>query len=74
MNYIRLGTRGSPLALWQATETARLLLAAGFAVDIIPIRTTGSNVLRSTNTGRQSAAAASLPAFRRSTATDFCRL
>ena len=41
MKRIRLGTRGSPLALWQANETARLLHAAGFSADVIPIRTTG---------------------------------
>lgn len=41
MKNIRIGTRGSPLALWQATETARLLRKAGYAVDVIPIRTTG---------------------------------
>lgn len=41
MKTVRIGTRGSPLALWQATETARLLRAAGYAVDVIPIRTTG---------------------------------
>jgi len=41
MTRIRLGTRGSPLALWQANETARLLRAAGFSADVIPIRTTG---------------------------------
>ena len=28
MNQLRLATRGSPLALWQAEETKRLLLAA----------------------------------------------
>lgn len=41
MKTVRIGTRGSPLALWQATETARLLRTAGYAVDVIPIRTTG---------------------------------
>ena len=41
MKRIRLGTRGSPLALWQANETARLLRETGFTADVIPIRTTG---------------------------------
>ncbi|HEX7828813.1 MAG TPA: hydroxymethylbilane synthase [Thermoanaerobaculia bacterium] len=41
MSTVRIGTRGSPLALWQANETARLLHAAGFKSEIIPIRTTG---------------------------------
>lgn len=41
MNSIRIGTRGSPLALWQANETSRLLRNAGFHTEIVPIRTTG---------------------------------
>lgn len=38
---IRIGTRGSQLALWQANETSRLLTAAGYEPEIIPIKTTG---------------------------------
>ncbi|MBV9496631.1 MAG: hydroxymethylbilane synthase, partial [Acidobacteria bacterium] len=38
---IRIGTRGSALALWQANETARLLTAAGHAVEIVTVKTTG---------------------------------
>jgi hydroxymethylbilane synthase len=41
MRSVRVGTRGSPLALWQANETARLLLAAGFDSKVVPIRTSG---------------------------------
>lgn len=41
MNTVRIGTRGSPLALWQANETSRLLRDAGFDPRIVPIRTTG---------------------------------
>lgn len=41
MKAVRIGTRGSPLALWQANETARLLRNAGFETEIVPIRTTG---------------------------------
>jgi hydroxymethylbilane synthase len=41
MKIVRIGTRGSPLALWQANETARLLREAGFASEIVEIRTTG---------------------------------
>ena len=41
MNVVRIGTRGSPLALWQANETSRLLRDAGFDAEIVPIRTTG---------------------------------
>jgi len=44
----RLGTRGSPLALWQANKVAELLSAAdgldGDAITIVPIRTTGDMV------------------------------
>ena len=38
---IRIGTRGSHLALWQANETARLLTAAGYEPEIVTIKTTG---------------------------------
>jgi hydroxymethylbilane synthase len=38
---IRIGTRGSRLALWQANEVARKLTAARFTPEIITIRTTG---------------------------------
>ena len=38
---IRIGTRGSKLALWQADETARLLRAAGYAPELVVVKTTG---------------------------------
>jgi hydroxymethylbilane synthase len=38
---IRIGTRGSELALWQANETARLLAAAGHEPEIVIVKTTG---------------------------------
>lgn len=38
---IRIGTRGSHLALWQANETARKLANAGFSPVVVAIRTTG---------------------------------
>jgi hydroxymethylbilane synthase len=38
---IRIGTRGSALALWQANETARLLTAAGHEPELVTITTTG---------------------------------
>lgn len=47
---LRIGTRGSKLALWQAAETARLLaaahpaLAAPGALETVVIRTTGDAV------------------------------
>jgi hydroxymethylbilane synthase len=45
---IRIGTRGSPLALAQADETRRRLAAAlshpGEGIEIVPIRTTGDRI------------------------------
>lgn len=41
MTTIRLGTRGSALAQWQANEVARQLRAAGHDVEIVVIKTTG---------------------------------
>jgi hydroxymethylbilane synthase len=38
---LRIGTRGSTLALWQANEVARRLLALGEASEIVVIRTSG---------------------------------
>jgi hydroxymethylbilane synthase len=38
---VRIGTRGSQLALWQANEVQRLLSAAGYESEIVTIRTTG---------------------------------
>lgn len=39
--HIRLGTRQSPLAMWQATHISSLLEAAGHEVEIVKIVTTG---------------------------------
>jgi len=39
--YVRIGTRGSALALWQANTTANLLAAAGYEPDIVTVKTTG---------------------------------
>lgn len=43
---LRIGTRGSPLALWQANETKRRLAAVfpGLALEIVPIKTTGDRI------------------------------
>ena len=41
MTSIRIGTRGSQLALWQANELSRQLAGAGIASEIVTIRTTG---------------------------------
>jgi len=42
---LRIGTRGSPLALWQAHHVADLLRAAhGIDIAIVPIRTSGDRV------------------------------
>jgi hydroxymethylbilane synthase len=38
---IRIGTRGSQLALWQANHVAQKLAAAGCESEIVPIKTTG---------------------------------
>ena len=41
MKPIRIGTRGSKLALWQANEVSRLLRDAGHENEIVRIKTTG---------------------------------
>jgi hydroxymethylbilane synthase len=41
MKALRIGTRGSQLALWQANEVARKLLEAGVRSEIATIKTTG---------------------------------
>jgi hydroxymethylbilane synthase len=41
---IRIGTRGSALALWQAREVARQLAAAGASSEIVVIRTSGDRL------------------------------
>jgi hydroxymethylbilane synthase len=44
INPIRIGTRGSQLALWQANHIAAALRVAGHAVEIEVIRTTGDRM------------------------------
>ncbi|HYC90241.1 MAG TPA: hydroxymethylbilane synthase [Thermoanaerobaculia bacterium] len=41
MTKVRIGTRGSQLALWQANETSRRLRDAGYEPDLHIIKTTG---------------------------------
>jgi hydroxymethylbilane synthase len=41
---LRLGTRGSPLALWQANTVAALLASQGRATEIVTIRTGGDRI------------------------------
>jgi hydroxymethylbilane synthase len=41
---LRIGTRGSPLALWQARTVARLLEASGTAAELVIIRTSGDRL------------------------------
>lgn len=41
MKKVRIGTRGSQLALWQANETARRLRDAGYDPELSVIKTTG---------------------------------
>lgn len=38
---LRIGTRGSQLALWQANEVKRLLASAGHDAEIVIVKTTG---------------------------------
>ena len=38
---IRVGTRGSPLALWQAGEVSRQLVEQGYRPEIVTIKTSG---------------------------------
>ena len=44
MTTLRIGTRGSPLALWQAHTVAALLENAGTSTDIIRIKTAGDRL------------------------------
>ncbi|HEV2718893.1 MAG TPA: hydroxymethylbilane synthase, partial [Thermoanaerobaculia bacterium] len=38
---IRIGTRGSQLALWQANDVSNRLREAGYRTEIVTIKTTG---------------------------------
>jgi hydroxymethylbilane synthase len=42
---IRIGTRGSKLALWQADHIASLIKPSGYQTEIIPIETKGDKIL-----------------------------
>lgn len=42
---IRIGTRGSKLALWQAQHIASLIKASGYVPEIVPIETKGDKIL-----------------------------
>lgn len=42
---IRIGTRGSKLALWQAHHVAELIKPSGYTTEIIPIETRGDKIL-----------------------------
>ena len=41
---LRIGTRGSPLALWQANHVRQLLEGAGIASELEVIRTSGDKL------------------------------
>lgn len=45
MTPIRIGTRKSKLALWQAEHVARLLETAGMETELLPIETKGDKIL-----------------------------
>lgn len=42
---IRIGTRASKLALWQAEHVAELIRASGYRTEIIPMETKGDKIL-----------------------------
>jgi hydroxymethylbilane synthase len=42
---IRIGTRGSQLALWQANHVAGLIKPSGYTTEIVPIDTRGDKIL-----------------------------
>lgn len=42
---IRIGTRGSKLALWQANHVAELIKPSGYRTEIVPIETRGDKIL-----------------------------
>src|SRR5690606_28701473 len=42
---IRIGTRGSKLALWQAEHVASLIKPSGYRTEIVPIETKGDKIL-----------------------------
>ncbi|HYC85080.1 MAG TPA: hydroxymethylbilane synthase [Chryseosolibacter sp.] len=42
---IRIGTRGSQLALWQANHVAELIKPSGYTTEIVPIDTRGDKIL-----------------------------
>jgi hydroxymethylbilane synthase len=42
---IRIGTRGSKLAIWQAEYVANLIKPSGYQTEIIPIETRGDKIL-----------------------------
>lgn len=42
---IRIGTRGSKLALWQAEHVASLIHPSGYQTEIVPIETRGDKIL-----------------------------
>jgi hydroxymethylbilane synthase len=44
MKPLRIGTRGSQLALWQARTVAKLVEAAGSAVELVTIKTAGDRL------------------------------
>lgn len=42
---IRIGTRGSKLALWQAEHVAELIKPSGYTTEIVPLETKGDTML-----------------------------
>nr|WP_236621958.1 hydroxymethylbilane synthase [Rhodopirellula maiorica] len=50
---LRIATRESPLAMWQAEHVASLLQAAGFATKLVPMVSGGDTDMRPIDSGRQ---------------------
>jgi hydroxymethylbilane synthase len=42
---IRIGTRGSKLAIWQAEHVANLIKPSGYQTEIVPVETRGDKIL-----------------------------
>ncbi|WP_425572441.1 hydroxymethylbilane synthase [Novipirellula caenicola] len=50
---MRIATRESPLAMWQAEHVASLLQAAGYATKLVPMVSGGDTDMRPIDSGRQ---------------------
>ena len=53
MNPLRIATRNSPLALWQAEFVAQCLLEQGVATELVPLVSSGDTDMRPIDGTRQ---------------------